>query len=206
MRRASRCQTVLLPGLGIAVPLAAILVATSGGGGSPESVPVTPLLDASDIVTHGPGYQFKMTITATLEEDEKPSAFGVEGTVDKRGQQGAMTFEAAGRQLAEIYRPAYVYVRTPNGRLADGKPWLRLDVDALEEALGESGGPEDGSDGPRRFIASLNSAANATLIGHESVAGEPTTHYHARVNLKHYATTVCARERVAAERFSAMLQ
>ena len=168
---------------------------------------MTPLLQAADIATRGPGYQFDGTVTAT--QGGKTTTIDEEGSIDERNSQGTITLHLAGHALLEIFRLPYVYtdVAGPSTRTAaGGKPWVSLNLGAITEEFGAEDGAEGDSSGPREFIEFLKGSAQATVVGHEPVRGEPTTHYHAVVDLNRYAAVVAPSRRAGARKAAAALE
>ncbi len=182
------------------------VVGLSSGGGA-QSVSDTPLLQAAYVATRGPGYRFAMTETVT--EGEESTHLEADGAIDERSKQGTISERVAGHALTEILGSPFVYVNVvglPGASLTGGKPWLEFNVDRYAEEFG--GSEDDGlsADGPSPLIALMKAGGQVTVLGHENIAGETTTHYHALVDLDRYASTVAASQRAGAAKSAALLE
>ncbi len=185
---------------------AGIVVVALGSGGGSKPVSDTPLLQAAYVATRGPGYRFAMTETVT--HGEESTHLEADGAIDERTKQGTITERVAGQTVTEILSSPFVYVNVvglPGARFA-GRPWLEFNLDRYAEEFGGSQDEGISAGGPSPLIALMKAGGQVTVLGHESIAGETTTHYHALVDLDRYAATVAASQRAGAAKTATLLE
>lgn len=196
--------------LALALAVAAtigVAMAVSGGSASPSSAasPGTASLARAAYVTgQTPGFQFDLTIVASVDGHEV--TIDGEGAFDERNREGTATLHVAGQTLAEVIKDPYVYVRLPGGVLAHGKPWIRADLSAFTQEFG-NGDPLSGNTAsPTQMLSMLKASGDVSAIDQETLRGVATTHYHALVDFKRYATVLAPSERAGMLRYAQALE
>ncbi len=197
--------------LGVTVVSIALAAGCGGGsnGGSSTSADasylaaVTRAAAATDSV---PGY--KLAMTMSVSQGGKSATAQGTGTINGAGSEGTMTMEAEGHKLAELIAKPYVYVELPGGApasVARGKRWARIDIDTITQSVGDSSLGADSQD-PAQTLAYLRAAGSVTRLGEEAVRGQPSTHYHAIIELDRLAAAVPVSQRAETERAGALLE
>jgi hypothetical protein len=206
----SRARPVALGIAGLILLAAIVFVlvgARSGdpaGGGAPATP--TPLSRAAYVTTQSPGFQFALSIDANIGAHN--IALDGEGSMDERTLEGTLHMQIEGQQLNEIIKNPDVYVQLPAGTsaaLAGAKPWIKANLGLYTQALGAPD-PLAQNDSPTQTLALLDATGEVHTLGSEPVRGVATTHYHALVNLNHYAASVPSSQRSAMEHYTQQLE
>lgn len=133
-----------------------------------QRVEVTP----ADGVAGGPG-----PVVATAE-----------GVVDFDAAEGALTVTAGGEELEVVFQGATIYQRLPDAAAAAaGRDWVRIDLDAVGEAVGVEGLAElvrSRSSDPSAALQYLRGAAGSVrTVGDEPIRGVRTTWYETTIDV-----------------------
>jgi hypothetical protein len=106
------------------------------------------------------------------------------GVFDYRTSRGIVTYEFSGRPawaaltgMQILFTGAAVYVHPPESvmTLPEGKYWVAAGSSPLN--------PTEGVPDPSQLLTSLRALGEVIEIGEESLAGAPTTHYRAVIDL-----------------------
>jgi hypothetical protein len=146
-----------------------------------------------------PGYKFSLTVETQLAGDSSTVEGG--GTINDRGSEGTASLQAEGKTINEVIAKPYVYVRVPGAdtSVTHGKPWLRGDLSTFSQSYGSSS-IGAGSSNPTEVLSYLKAAGTVTRAGEEQVRGVTSTHYHALIDLTHFADSAAAGKRAAARK------
>jgi hypothetical protein len=185
----------------------ATAVAISGCGASKTvSQTLDPVAKAADVTSQVPGYrmQAQMTIN-TAGGAVQATISGVMNRADRTGQLTTHE-DIAGHALtvAERFSGLTFYMDAAGlpgiGKVAHGKPWLKMDMSRTLGAMGLGSLSTANSD-PSQFVDYLRAvSAKTKRLGAETVRGVPTTHYRAVVDLRRYPTLLPSSQRAAAKR------
>jgi hypothetical protein len=166
-----------------------IALALAGCGGSTAT---DPLASAADATAHVGGAH--MTITANVTSATLP-AFTMKGAgvFNYSTDEGTFTLHMSGLpagalssgplQMSEIYKRDSVYLNTPllDGKLPGGKQWMKLDLGRFSQQLlgADISQLTSGGSNPAQVLHYLKAVGGGvTAVGHETVRGVTTTHYH----------------------------
>jgi hypothetical protein len=158
----------------------------ASGGGAPIAGPAPVLARAAYVTSQAPGFQYSVSIAGTFAEH----SFSVEGegAIDERTLEGSASMTVEGQKLTEVIKNPYAYIRLPpvaGAAIADGKPWVRANLDAYTQALGAPS-PFQGDTGrPAQTLSVLDSGGHVTKVGSEDVRGVASTHYRALLDVAH---------------------
>jgi hypothetical protein len=217
-RRGGRRRAPLLVGVLALLVCAGAAIAVFGGGSGASSgsggggvsstgfVPGT-LARAAYVTSRVPGFQYSMSISGTFGE-QSFSAEG-EGAMNERTLEGSMSFDVGGQKLSELIKNPYVYVSVPTGASASvtgGKAWIRANLAGYTQALGAPNPFESSEGRPMQTLSMLDASGNVTTLGTEDVRGVTTTHYHALVDVAHYAATAPPAQRAALRQYTQSLE
>jgi hypothetical protein len=147
-----------------------------------------------------PGYKFSITVGTQLAGQS--STVEGSGTINDRGSEGTASLRVAGKTINEVIAKPYLYVSVPDTadkKVTHGKPWVSADLSTFSQSYGSSS-IGAGSSNPTEVLSYLKAAGTVTRSGEEQVRGVPSTHYHALIDLAHFADSAPAGERVAARR------
>jgi hypothetical protein len=190
----------------LAVVSCAVL-AVGCGGSAGTAANVASVTQAAYVTTLSPGYKFDMTLTTTLGTHN--FAFTGTGALDEHDGRGQMSLQIKGKTLSEIVDNPYIYVEVPSNAStasSGGKPWVKANLNTYTQALGASSPFGSSPTGPTEMLKFLKAAGQVAVVGHESVRGAPTTHFHATVDLNRYSSVVAPNLRANAERGAALLK
>jgi len=176
----------------------------SSSGTSPSSAAnasylatVTRAAYATDQV---PGYKFSITIGTKLAGSS--STVEGSGTINDRGSEGTASLRVDGKTINEVIAKPYLYVSVPgtaDKKVTHGKPWVSADLSTFSQSYGSSS-IGAGSSNPTEVLSYLKAAGTVTRLGEEQVRGVTSTHYHALIDLAHFADSAPAGARAAARR------
>jgi hypothetical protein len=199
-------QNRAMPRASLAVLCSVLVAGVAGcgggghGGGSPGLAAVT---QAAYVTGQVPGYRFQLT-SRTADINHTFTLSG-SGAISERGSEGSMTLQANGKTIDELIRTPYIYIKVPGGAntsVTHGKPWVRADLGIFSQSLGGGSPLGGGSTSPTQTLGFLKAAGSVTTIGHESVRGVPSTHYHAIVDVDRYSSAVAAKLRAGARQYA----
>jgi hypothetical protein len=147
-----------------------------------------------------PGYKFSLKVATQLAGES--STVEGNGTINDRGSEGTASLQAEGKTINEVIAKPYLYVSVPgtaDSSVTHGKPWVRADLSTFSQSYG-SGTIGAGSSNPTEVLSYLKAAGTVTRSGEEQVRGVTSTHYHALIDLTHFAARVPAGRRAAAQK------
>lgn len=189
---------------GILATTVSLVLGGCGAAGAPSNdrPAVAQVTQAAYVTSRGPGYRMTLKLSGNLGGE----AFSVnmKGAFDDQGRRGVWSESVGGKTVEALMDLPYGYVRA-KGTLIRGKPWGEFDVAGLMQALGASDSVNTSSD-PSEWIDFLRAAGHASAVGHETVRGVPTTHYHSLVDFARFQAVVPARLRAGAKQEAALLE
>lgn len=171
--------------------------APSGAANASYLAAVTGAAYATDRV---PGYKFSIAVGTQVAGDS--SKVEGSGTINDRGSEGTATLYVAGKTISEVIAKPYLYVSVPRAgdtSVTRGKPWVRADLSTFSQSYGSSS-IGAGSGNPTEVLSYLKAAGTVTRAGEEQVRGVTSTHYHALIDLAHFADSAAAGKRAAARK------
>jgi hypothetical protein len=199
-------RVAAIVGAGALAALAAVLVLTQGGGGTPLA-PSTPVTRAAYVTSLEPGYKVAMNIDETVAGH--PVSFTAQGSFSTGAHpQGSMTLLAPGGiSISEIVVGPDLFMQLPGaaGAALAPTPWVKAKLAAVNGASGFNLSTT-GASNPSQELDLLRSAGQVTAVGSETVRGVATTHYHAVIDLNRYPSVVAPSLRAAAARAAALLE
>ena len=140
-----------------------------------------------------PGYKFTVTTTTRIGANSA-SVIGT-GSIDGRGSAGTASLQIEGKTIEEGIEKPYLYVKAPSSaNTTQGKPWVRADLSTFSQSFG-SGSFGAGSSNPTEVLSYLKAAGAVMRVGEGDVRGSASTHYHAEIDLGHFASVAPANER-----------
>lgn len=196
-------SAAVLGALLVVVVVAGIAIATQGRASRSGTATLAPLARAAYATTQAPGFKFELTVTGSVGAQN--FAFGGEGSIDERDLEGTMSTQVDGKTVPEIIKKPYVYISAPSGSspaVADGKPWLRANLDTYMESLGASNPFGANTTGPTQLLGLLRASGSVSTLGEQSVHGVATTHYRTLVDFSRYASMLTSKPRAAAEQYA----
>jgi hypothetical protein len=140
VRRARGKRMPLLAGaLGLLLCGGAAIVLVGGGSsaGGASAAGSGSLARAAYVTTQSAGFQFQLNVSAKFGEHDLEITG--EGAMDERTLEGSVNVDVEGHKLAELVKSPYAYIQLPSGTgaaIADGKPWVRANLDAYEPVSG----------------------------------------------------------------------
>lgn len=170
--------------------LVALLVAASAAAGacgssSPSALAVVTAAPVKTTAAHSARTAVSTTVVGASGEQVTVDATGA---LDFDTHKGTMHLELQGRPVDDVIDGTTVYERIPGLEQEVGKPWVKIDLDTLGKAAGieNLGSLTQGqSNDPTAALDALRGASkDITTVGHESVRGTRTTHYHATADLE----------------------
>lgn len=182
--------------------------ATAGSGGSQiRTVPESAIVRAADVTSSEKGYAFSMRILESLPNSVHFTVAGT-GTYSAASHGGTtnLTFagEGAHYSMQAVVLGPRVYVKLPTlitAKLPGHKPWLELDYSKLPKGtfLSSLGSVSDTSEtSPTMYLDYLKAeTSDLRDLGRAPIAGVPTTHYRAVLNLKKAGTGLPASSHAA---------
>jgi hypothetical protein len=180
---------------------------------------IDPVAKAATVSTSTPG--FRMNLGMQIDIAGLGSVTGTgSGAFDTRPRSGAMDLRMqlpdvpqiaqvlGSRTLAmrEIVHGLTIYIHMPaaiSSHLPGGRPWMKLDLGKAAAAMGMPGlsslaGGSPLSNDPTQMLQFLRAVSGGvTTVGHDTVAGYPTTHYRATIDFDKVADHVPAGQRAA---------
>jgi hypothetical protein len=186
------------------VGLAGVLFAGCGSTGttSGNAPAVAEVTQAAYVTSQGPGFRMDMTVSGDIGGES--FSLGTSGAFDDHGRRGAMSETVEGKSVTVLLDLPYAYIRS-SGKVTEGKPWARFDVDGYEQSLGLSDSLNT-SGGPSQGIDFLKAAGQAETVGRETLRGVPTTRYHVLVDLARLPAVVPANLRAGAQQEAELLK
>jgi hypothetical protein len=190
--------TRVLAALGALAAIGAGGVAVSGCG---ASATLDPIARAAEISSQQSGAKF--SLTTQLASSALPGggfSITANGYLDEHDRSGEMTMDLSGIPGASalpgggagtvqmIFQYPVIYMNLPflAGKLPEGKTWMEIDLSKAAQADGIDLSQLSSLDetDPTQFLEYLRaSSGGVTTVGHETVDGVPTTHYHATLQL-----------------------
>ena len=188
--------------LGGVVVAALGLTALAGCGSTGQSTAtLTQVTDAAYRSTRGPGFKFSLDMHVSISGHDL--AFGGEGALDEKSQQGTMTMNVSGKTIYEVIKSPYVYVKAPSGSSAGGKPWVKLNANVFAQASGFSSAP---TSDPTHMLDLLKASGQVERLGTVTIRGVSSRQYHAIVNLDRYLSKAAPAQRASAQQYAALLK
>jgi len=192
--RALELSTVVRRGaLLVLVALAAVVPAACGGGGVTSTL--DPVAAAATKTQQAGGVKLDLAVSTTVGGQ----TITVTGHGAFEHDQGSLDFDfgglpglnAGGSATRIVYLTedggAVIYMHTPllDGRLPGGKSWIRFDLQKAGKALGVNVQQlmAGASQNPSDALHLLESNGSFDAVGHETIDGADTTHYHGTVDL-----------------------
>jgi hypothetical protein len=195
-----------------AVVCVAVLLGVAGcgksgaGNGAANASYLAAVTRAAYATDRVPGYKFSIAIDMQLAGQSTKVEGG--GTINDGGSEGTASLQVEGKTINEVIAKPYLYVSVPDGgdtRVTHGKPWVRADLSTFSQSYGSSsfGG---GSSNPTEVLSYLKAAGTVTRVGEEQVRGVASTHYHALIDLAHFADSAPAAQRATLRRAGKLLE
>lgn len=207
----------------------AMLVAACGGSSGSSSthvatVPVSTLTRAAYVSSAQTGYKAVMQLHETVGTTQI-SMVGA-GAFTPANHAGSMSMQmtlpgAAGAALGNklnidaVFEGGSFYMKMPAviaGQIPGGKPWLKFNLGALGRVAGISGlsaltNESSTLDDPGQYLDYLRAASgNVKDLGHTTLNGVNTTHYHAQIDLNKLADAVPASSRAGVQQLITELE
>jgi hypothetical protein len=153
-----------------------------------------------------PGYKFSITI-GTQIAGQSTTVEG-SGAINDGGSEGTASLQVEGKTINEVIAKPYLYVSVPDAgdtSVTHGKPWVRADLSTFSQSYG-SNSFGTGSSNPTEVLSYLKAAGTVTRAGEEQVRGVASTHYHALIDLTHFADRAPAGQRATLRRAGKLLE
>jgi hypothetical protein len=184
------------------VPLALVLAACGGVEGGGGSLSADPIAAAASKTRAQGSERFTVSMTGQSASGETISMLGRgvsnnEGSsrmgIDASGDGRKIHFDAVTTEDYVLYMKSDVFA----SELPSGKSWVKLDFGKLSKKAGlDLGSLDDTQQGnATSALEALRGAGETTKVGRETVAGVPTTHYHAVVDLDKAADEASGKAR-----------
>jgi hypothetical protein len=179
---------------GLALAGLALVAGCSGEAKVEAKASAAPPIDivrAAGTKTADAGTARMSMVMATTAGGETFNMTG-EGLFDLATQRGSMTMTLGQFGTAEmIMLDDVLYMKMPAlNQLTGGKPWLKLELDALLKASGTNVEQlrQLANQDPTQSLAYLEGiSGDVTVVGQEPVRGTATTHYKATIDLDEVA-------------------
>jgi hypothetical protein len=197
--------------LALLTPLvAAIAIVASGCGAS--DVTNDAVAKAAAATTSKHGAHVDMTLVMSSDALPNPIRMSASGEMDQVSKQanihldmsqlaGAAGVKSSDFKVTELLNGTVIYMRFPflDGKLPDGKKWMKIDLAKAGNAAGLNLGAalQPGQD-PGQQLGYLRTVSNAKKVGTETIDGVETTHYHGIAQLDRYPQLLPASQRAAA--------
>jgi hypothetical protein len=137
-------------------------------------------------------HQFSMTGTGVADSATNSADI----TFTFNGLPAAMTQHGSSAEMIETGQTLYMKFDFAQGKLPNGKSWMKLDLGRAEKALG-FGSQAPTSYDPSQYLDALRADADVQQVGTDTVQGEQMTHYHANIDVARLAhVPAAARARV----------
>jgi len=130
--------------------------------------------------------------------------FAVQVDMDQFGVRGLGKVDA----IADYSNGLTEYVHLPSQIVdqAGGKPWIKVDLQALFKQMGIDSNLgallQGGSSDPTQGLAMVRGAENVVKVGTEQVRGVDTTHYHLDINFQKAVADAPPAVRAAIQQFA----
>jgi hypothetical protein len=173
-RRAAPVLWIIVGLLLIGAVAAAVLL-----GGDDRS-PAERLAAAPDAVDDAGTFAYEIGIQSTIGSVDNTVA--LTGEVDAKTKRSAAHFDIAGMALEMVSDGTTLYLRLPEEARAatGGKPWTKLDLNAIAPGLGALSGDPN----PMQSFDQLRKAGTEVEeVGEEEVRGTETTHFRTVLDL-----------------------
>ena len=205
--------------------LVAVLAAGCGGGttAAPEKLTVERLTQSARTSAAATTGRFAFELEMTIPGTDDPFSFSGGGAFDAAAKRAAISMDMS--SFAKLLGQAFgafggdldlgdarawkieavqdgltVYLRFPllDGKLPDGKTWVRIDAGATAKAQGFDLDQlkQFTENDPRKTLDYLRAVAGEIVpVGREEVRGDEATHYKATIDLLEYENLVPAAQR-----------
>lgn len=175
------------------VGVAVALLAPSHGG------VIDPVAKAADTTAAAGTAEFRLSGSMSVAGQTIP--INGNGAVDMRNARMRMSMsfpvpQFGSMDIEEIFDGSAIYMKMPaalTSRIPGGKPWMKLDLEALGKASGvdmqqlmQAGGQSNPSD----MLAALKGVGSSQKVGTDDLNGTPTTHYKATIDLEKAADRI----------------
>ena len=185
----TRVLTIAAVGVGLFVAaVLAGLVGDRGGG------PLDPVAKAADATASAGTVEIGMAGSVSAAGQTIP--LNGSGAIDAKHLRADLSFTTqipgAGQQtIEELMDGPVLYMKFPGlaSQIPGGKQWVKLDLQAFGKKAGidfnklmqqSSGGA---GTNPADMLRYLKAAGSSQVVGHETIRGVPTTHYHATIDI-----------------------
>ena len=181
-------------GLAAAALVVVLMVVLGAGGGA--STQNSPVVLASDVTAHAPGYKFSLTVNVNTGGQNVGLA-GSGAINNGPPLSGTATMTVAGATVNERIVGSDVYVQTPSM----GEAWGRISLSGLPGFADASSSSQYTSTDPAAMLAYLRASGTVTDEGPQTLSGVATTHYHAVVDLARYAASLPAPQQAGVQSY-----
>lgn len=174
------------------VAVVAVLLAPSGGNA------IDPVAQAADATAAAGTAEFGLAGSVTAAGQRIP--INGSGALDMRNarMRMSMSFPVPGSgsmQMDELFDGNAFYVKFPDAlaqRIPGGKSWLKVDLAQAGKAAGVDFKQlmQANQSNPADLLKALKGVGDSHLVGHETIGGATTSHYHAEVDLKKAADRI----------------
>ena len=139
-------------------------------------------------------------IAGSMTADGQSIPISGSGALDMRDQRMRMSMSmpipGLGQfDVEEIFDGGAFYMRLPSSitqRLPGGKPWMKIDLDAIGKASGIDLEQmmQANQSNPGDMLQALKAVGNSHVVGREDIRGAATTHYRADIDLSKAADRI----------------
>ena len=139
-------------------------------------------------------------IAGSMTADGQSIPISGSGALDMRGQRMRMSMSmpipGMGQfDVEEIFDGDTFYMRLPASmaqRLPGGKPWMKIDLDAIGKAAGVNLEQmmQANQSNPGDMLQALKAVGSSRVVGRENIRGAATTHYRADIDLSKAAERI----------------
>ncbi|HEY1776533.1 MAG TPA: hypothetical protein VGG41_10290 [Solirubrobacteraceae bacterium] len=172
----------------LAVGLSSVGGGHGGGAGGPVAL-------AASVTNREPGFKFDMTVSATVA-GQTTSVAGSGAFSTGPPLSGSFDATVGATTVSELIVGDDIYIQAPQ---SDGK-WVETAIPGAfgADSSGSGGATElTSSADPGQTLQYLQAAGTVTDLGPATISGVATTHYHADIDLSHYASTLPAAQQSA---------
>ena len=174
------------------VGVVVVLLAPSNG------TVIDPVAQAADTTAAAGTAAFGLAGSMTAERQSIPiSGSGAVDMGDQRMRMSmSMPIPGLGQfDVEEIFDGGAFYMRLPSSltqRLPGGKPWMKIDLDAMGKAAGLDLKQmmQANQSNPGDMLQALKAVGSSRVVGNENIGGAATTHYRAEVDLSKAAERI----------------
>jgi hypothetical protein len=209
-------RPIRAPRASTATALLASVAALVGGGvslaGCGASATLDPVARAAEVSSSQPGAAFTLNVEISSSALSGPASISGHGSFDQQQRAVDMTASLAGipglgtggATLRMVMVYPHMYMKAPflSARLPGGKPWIGFDLEQAAKASGlgalSSLGQEDNPGQELQYLRA--SSGDVTVVGHETLDGVPTTHYHASIEVSRILARLPASQQSATRR------